>query len=389
MRIDPANYTGREQAYVKHFLLDTYLEALIHKIASRYDHIVYVDGFSGPWQTIGADYQDTSFGIALRSLRSARDAWKQMGREVRMTAHLVERSRRAYTELEKLPLRFHDIEVVPHHGDFVAIARDIAKLVPRNAFAFLFIDPKGWRIDIRALAPLLRLPNSEVLFNFMFEFINRAASMRDPQIVDRLEALIPLGDWRQQLAASDKSTSPSARKRILIDAFGATIGQVGGYRFVADTPVLRPLKDRELYSLIYATRRPPGIEVFRDCQVRTLREQSAMRRAAKTSAQAAATGQAEAFPLSMLSPDETEKFLTSEAEAAGRLLLQLTPEAPETATFGEIWPQVLSRHAVRKTELNRIAAALRKSGEIAFPNWPPRKQVPGDSFLMSRPSHFS
>ena len=53
MPVDLANYAGREQAYVKHFLLDAYLEALIHKIASRYDHVVYVGGFSGPWQAAG------------------------------------------------------------------------------------------------------------------------------------------------------------------------------------------------------------------------------------------------------------------------------------------------------------------------------------------------
>lgn len=385
MRVNPADYAGREQAYVKHYLLDTYLEAFIHKIASRYDCIVYIDGFSGPWQATGTEYQDTSFGIALKSLRSAKEAWKKLGREVRMSAHLIEKSQRAFAELEKLPPRFPDIEVIPHNSDFVAVAGEIAARVPRNAFAFVFIDPKGWGIDIKALEPLLRLPNCEVLFNFMFEFINRAASMRDPQIVRGLDALIPFGDWRQQLAAADTLISPSSRKRILINAFAATIGRVGGYQFVADTPVFRPLRDRELYSLVYATRKPPGIEVFRDCQVKTLREQSVMRGAAKTSAHAASTGQAEAFPLYELAPDETSAFLEGEAEAAVKLLLHLTPTAPETVTYGEVWPKVLSRHAVRKTELNRIAAALRKSGELAFPEWPPRKQVPEDKSLMSRP----
>ncbi len=154
---------------------------------------------------------------------------------MRVTAHLIEKSDRPFRELEKLPPKFPDIEIIPHKGDFVAVARELARTIPRTAFAFLFIDPKGWRIDNKALEPLLSLPNCEVLFNFMFEFINRAASMREPVTVAGLNALIPNGDWRDQLVAA---TSPDARKRILVDAFAAVIGNMGGYRFVADTPVL-------------------------------------------------------------------------------------------------------------------------------------------------------
>ncbi len=383
MTVDLANYAGREQAYVKHYLLDIYLEALIHKIASRYDHVVYVDGFSGPWQAAGTDFQDTSFGIALRALRSAKATWSAK-RTVKMTAHLIEKSGRASQELAKLPPKFPDIEVIPHKGDFVAIAEALAKQIPRNAFVFLFIDPKGWRIDIQAIQPLLGMPNCEVLFNFMFEFINRAASMRDPVIMQGLDELIRIGSWREKLAAAGSTVSPANRKRILIDAFAATIGELGHYRYVAETPVLRPLRDREIYSLVYATRKPPGIEVFRDCQVRTLREQSAMRGAAKSSAQSTATGQTEAFAFSEMAPDGTESFLSSEAAAAKQLILQLAPPAPQTILYGDLWPQVLSRHAIRKTELGRMAATLRASGELSFPDWAPRKQVPDDGYRMSR-----
>ena len=316
-----------------------------------------------------------------RSLRSAKEAWKKLGRDVRVTAHLIEESDRPFRELEKLPPKFPDIEIIPHKGDFVAVARDLARTIPRTAFAFLFIDPKGWRIDIQALEPLLSRPNCEVLFNFMFEFINRAASMREPVTVAGLNALIPGGDWRGQLAAA---TSPDARKRILVDAFAAVIGSMGGYRFVADTPVLRPLKDREIYSLVYATRKPPGIEVFRNCQAKALQEQSAMRGAAKASAQTAATGQAEAFLFTEMAPDITGAFLARQAETARQLLLDLTPPTPQTITYGQVWPQVLSRHAIRKADLNSMAAAMRKDGKLLFPEWPAGKRVPGDDFRMSR-----
>ena len=71
------DYVGREQSYVKHVFLERYLEALMFKTASVYNHIVYVDGFAGPWQSANEQFEDTSFGIALNALTSAKEAWKK------------------------------------------------------------------------------------------------------------------------------------------------------------------------------------------------------------------------------------------------------------------------------------------------------------------------
>ena len=52
------DYAGREQAYVKHVFLERYLEALVFKTASTYNHIVSVDGFAGPWQSASEQFED-------------------------------------------------------------------------------------------------------------------------------------------------------------------------------------------------------------------------------------------------------------------------------------------------------------------------------------------
>jgi three-Cys-motif partner protein len=92
------HYAGREQTQVKHYFLKNYLENLIHKIASAYGEVVYVDGFSGPWQNRGERFEDTSFGIALQALTDAKRTWANMAqkpKQVRMIAHLVEKDRGA------------------------------------------------------------------------------------------------------------------------------------------------------------------------------------------------------------------------------------------------------------------------------------------------------
>jgi len=98
-----SDYAGREQSYVKHVFLERYLERLAHKTASVYPHVVFVDGFAGPWQSANERLEDTSFGIALNALRGAKASWKARDREVRMSAFLVERDREAYKRLAKVP----------------------------------------------------------------------------------------------------------------------------------------------------------------------------------------------------------------------------------------------------------------------------------------------
>lgn len=389
MPADLKLYAGREQAWVKHYFLENYLERLIHKTASRYDEIAYVDGFSGPWQSTGEDFADTSFGIALAALRRAKASWKAHGREVRMTVHLVEKAARPFVELQSVPPRYPDIEFKLYNADFVAASSAIFRSIPNKAFAFLFLDPKGWRIDIAALAALLARPNSEVVFNFMFEFINRAASMADPRIVSGLDALIPHGDWRRRLShgptPGSNFSGQQARKTILIEAFSETLARVGGYSYVAETPILRPLKNRTLYALVYGTRKSIGIEVFRDCQVKTLEEQAAVRGATKHAHVQAQSGQTEMFGATVpVAPDETRAFLDQERDAGEHLLLRSIPALPNYRTYGGAWPLVLAKHAIRKVELDAFAARMRLEGTLVFPDWEPRKRKPKDNYRVAK-----
>jgi three-Cys-motif partner protein len=391
MEVDIKAYAGREQSYVKHYFLDSYLQNLVFKVAGSYDHIVYVDGFSGPWQSGGENFTDTSFGIALNILHSAKQTWKQLkpNRTITVTAHLVERSKASFAELNKIPAKYPDIEIVPHHGDFVALAEELANCIPKDAFVFLFIDPKGWRIDMEGISKLLSLPNCEVVFNFMFDFINRAASMKDPALVKSLNKLITTDEWRKKLIVAVGEAKPN-RGLVLVEAFSTTLANIGGYKFAAAIPVLRPLKDRPLYYLVYATRKPPGIEVFRNCQINTLQRQAEVRGSTKLATSTAKTGQSEAFAFDEMNKSNTDRYLKEEAAAAQAYLHEITPIAPDTAVYGDIWPRILTRHAIRKTELNKLAAAARQDKSIEFPNWEERHRVPADHYIMQRaaPSLF-
>jgi hypothetical protein len=86
----------------------------------------------------------------------------------------------------------------------------------------------------------------------------------------------------------------------------------------------------------------------------------------------------------LVSPALPAEDLAARDTTAERALLSFVPIHPKAVRYGEVWPRVLSRHAVRKADLNAMAGSLRKSGVLAFPDWEPRKRVPNDDYRISR-----
>ncbi|WP_395335097.1 three-Cys-motif partner protein TcmP [Novosphingobium sp. BL-8H] len=388
MRPHLSNYAGREQAYVKHHFLADYVERLVFKVASVYRDVVYIDGFSGPWKDQGQSFEDTSFGIALEALRRAKAEWKRIkGVDVTMTALLVERDPEAYRRLlEVIPL-YPDIRIKTFSGEFVPLVDDLIKTIPPGAFTFVLMDPKGWKIDMSAVAPLIGRSNTEVVLNFMFDFINRFAMMDQPAIQAGLDALLPATDWRKQLAelaADPMDRGANARKDVLVSAISEVIARLGRYPHVMETPVLYPTKDRTFYSLIYATRSDVGIEVFRECQHDALKAQDLVRDQLKADKRAQATLMDDMFAGTPTGNEFAAKWMAEQEVAARAALIAMIPEGPASVRYGDVWPAVLAKHGVRRRRLARLAAELRASGTLKFLDWAQRKQVPDDDYRVQR-----
>jgi three-Cys-motif partner protein len=386
MPVDIGHYEGREQAYVKHRFLAHYIESLVFKIASRRD-VVYVDGFSGPWEDRGERFEDTSFGIALQALRKAKETWAGMGRPRTMTALLVEKNPEAHARLQEVIPRYPDIRIRTFNADFVKVVPDLVAAIPADAFAFVLMDPKGWKIDMEAVAPLLRHPNAEVVFNFMFTMINWAASMPSAAIQASLEALMPQTGWKAHLdglVPNTGETMADARKRVLVSSINAAIARIGKYPHVMETPVLFPDKDRTYYSLIYATRSSKGVEVFRDCQAAALKAQDEVRAGVRSAKREQATGTLDMFAPAADRNDFAARWTAEQEAGARRALLDAVPPSPASITYGELWPRILAGHGVRKVRLGRIAVEMRAAGELTFLNWGPRKQTPDDTYQVTR-----
>src|SRR6266850_3714951 len=99
--IDLSNYKDREQAFVKHCLLQNYLPQLAYKISTTWDALVFVDGFAGPWQTRDPQYSDSSFGVALETLRKCQEGLKAKGRDFKVRLILVEEEKDSFLRLKQ------------------------------------------------------------------------------------------------------------------------------------------------------------------------------------------------------------------------------------------------------------------------------------------------
>jgi len=379
MVIDIAHYEGREQAFVKHTFLDEYLPALIGKICSRYDEFVYVDGFAGPWKSAaGESFDDTSFGIALNHMTAQRLLYLSRGRDVKMRAFLVEKDAASFAQLQQAIARYPKIEITPLHGLMEDHAAKIADAISAPAFSFTLIDPKGFP-EIGAMMPLLQRQNSEALVNFMFDFANRFAGT---DLIPRLENWLSTGgreNWRDDVKAVSGLQREKLYEELAVQALRAT----AGYNFSPVITVDKVLHNRPLYKLIFLSRHPAGLKVFRDSEQKALDAQATARSASKAKKRAASSSSGDLFAdgEDAVPNDRSAQLLRKSREDAPiRLRALLEGRGAQHGTWAEYWPPILQDFSVTHSWLGNHVNDLRKAGNISAPGWPSeRKRIPDDS----------
>jgi three-Cys-motif partner protein len=266
--IIPDTYDGREQALVKHRLLQSYLQKLVLIIGTGARRtgrveICYVDCFAGPWGDATSDLQGTSIAVSMQTLAQCKLKLASLGVDATMRALFVEKDVRAFDRLDTY-LRNSapkSVQASPRRGNFVELRQVILDWCGRDAFTFFFIDPKGWKdIGIETLRPLLRRPRSEFLINFMYGFINRAVSMAEQN--SAIKALLG------EALMLEAGLSPGVREDRILNTYrknlkGCVPHSRGEYPArTAYVRVLDPDKERLKYHLVYLTSHPQGVIEF-------------------------------------------------------------------------------------------------------------------------------
>ncbi|MEK6209604.1 MAG: three-Cys-motif partner protein TcmP [Pseudomonadota bacterium] len=293
----PAAYQGKEPSFIKHELLRAYLKRLFLIIGMSAQklgitELCYVDGFAGPWLDESDDLGSTSIAISLGILDECKRELEEQGRPVRIRALYVEKEKAPFTRLERY-LRERTptgIEAKPLEGDFVNLQRTILDWCGSAAFAFFFLDPKGWKsVGVKALQSLLARPQSEFLITFMYDFVTRFMSKQDLEthMLDLLGEKPSVGELHGL-----------GREKYVLSIYRRNLKQLmpAKVRWPARSAYVRVLdraRERTKYHLVYLTSHPHGITVFMEISEALEPVQKLVRASTKQASRIEKTGQGE------------------------------------------------------------------------------------------------
>ncbi len=253
------DYVGREQSFLKHTILETYLQRLFMIIGRAEVIINYVDCFAGPWADDNKELKDTSIGLSIEQMRKCvATLRKNHQRSVKFRALYIEKDRAAFARLNDYLGKLRDpaVHVECRQGDYTTLIPEIMEW-SQEYFTFFFVDPKGWKgiIGPTTMRMLLERPKTEFLINLMYDFANRAASIEKHES-DMVELLgEPLN--------FDGAETAEMRQDHFLGLYRKNTTQIYGGRS-SYVPINRPGTNKLLYFLVYLTRHPLGIKVFKE-----------------------------------------------------------------------------------------------------------------------------
>jgi three-Cys-motif partner protein len=382
----PAIYDGREQAWIKHQLLESYLEKLLLIIGMAARslgkvEICYVDCFAGPWGDDSEQMEGTSIAISMRTMAMCKQKLAKLGVDATMRALYIELDKRAFGRLSDylqkgIPA---GVDAQCKEGDFLALRQDILKWCGNTAFAFFFIDPKGWKtVGVPNLRTLLVRPRSEFLINFMYDFINRTAAMREWQ--DEIAEFL---DQPVEVVQGLEGAAPQIRETALLSTYREGIKNAlppQRPKFGPRTAYVRVMdrdRERAKYHLVYLTTHPVGIIEFMQISQSVELIQKRVRLAKKVEIRQRQSGMDDMFA-------ETYDDLADDDEQASPYMvdqfwltyLSANPKVVDETAFADI----LEHHGWTPNDLQASLARLIKAGKVS--------NVNATSLRPKRPLHY-
>lgn len=377
----PLAYVGREQAYIKHEILKTYLQRLFMIVGRSKETVInYVDCFAGPWKEADEKLSDTSIGVSLEQMANCQKSLQaDFSRNVTFRALYVEKDPRSFNKLQNFLSEspYTGIETECYPGDYTQL---LDRIVPwcGNHFTFFFVDPTGWQnvVGARTMLPLLKLRKAEFLINLMYDFANRAVAHEN-----HAGDMIDLFGMVPEIAGK----SAEERREILVRLYRDNLNREYGGRTIF-VPVYKPGHNRVLYYLVYLTRNARGIDVFKAEAERMGIVQRVLQREVKLRRQMEQSHTADLFGgeagVSIAKDDLTDNRLMAREYLLARLSMQpLLIDLDKWAEFleeSDLYPsdfQMAAKELVSNGLIRNIDADVKKRRKnIIKPDWPDKSE---------------
>jgi hypothetical protein len=292
----------------------------------------------------------------------------------------LEKTRSAYTKLKEYTDRIDDVEILAKNAKLEDAIPEIVKFVTEGgskSFSFIFIDPTGWTgFAMETIAPLLRLHPGEVLVNFMTEHIRRFIDSPQKQTQDSLKKLFGSDEFKAKLKGLEKLS----REDALIEAYCDSLRKVGGFPYVSCTIVLHPERDRTHFHLIYATRDPRGVQVFKTAERKTIplvevtragvQEREKVRRVGHKQLGIEYGSEVEGAPSGYLSSLRTHYNYRARTAVVSLL------ERKRSVSYDEAWTLAMGFPLTWEADLKNWINQWNKDGHLEIEGMMPRQRVP-------------
>jgi three-Cys-motif partner protein len=378
-------YFGREQTKAKHFILKRYLQALAFKVLTFSD-ITYVDGFSGPWKTKTEDFKDSSFMIAISVLQDAQKQILERTRHRRgIRCFFSESTAKAFAKLQDAVAPFHKpeegFEIKTYRSKFEDAISEIQAFIG-TSFPLIFIDPTGWTgYPFDKIKPLFIRRKCEVLINFMYDFVNRAASMSDAKTIASLDPILGGPGWPDRL-------DPNLPRGLAVEKlFRETLKSAGNFDFVISTKIDKATTERPHFFITYGTKSPDGLKTFRQIEYDALREHERNRANAKEKKREEQTNTADLFAGHQAEVQEaTIDEIVDEQKMLASDDLMATLPAYGPLYFSSVVVALLQAYMLRETNVKDVCVDLAKGGKIEN-TWGGGNRKPREADLITLKAH--
>jgi three-Cys-motif partner protein len=356
-------YIDREQTQAKHFILRGYLQELAFKVLRGWD-IVYVDGFSGPWESKTDDFSDTSFMIAIGVLKDAQQKIKdQTGTRRTIKCFFSEKNAKAYEQMVAAVSPFHQpsekFEIRTFQGEFVDAVDEICWFIG-NGFPLIFIDPTGWtEYPLDKIAPLFTSPKCEALVNFMYGHISRFPTHPDPKIIASLDPILGGAGWQSRLDPN-LGKGPAMEK-----LFRDNLKTAGKFNYVVSTKIDKSTQERPHFFLVYGTKDRAGLIAFRNTEYKAIREHARNRSAAMTRKRDERAGAGSLFADFEAAQKEAsiDDIVVEQKAFAKEMLMEMLSSNP-SILFTSVVDALLQVFMMRETNVKDVCVELAAEGKI-------------------------
>lgn len=352
-----SDYQYREQSEIKHYAIRLYLEAAARILGSTYD-IKYVDCCAGPWNSRDSEYRDTSFGIAFEVLKATRADLSNRERVPSVECLFIEKEPEPFQQLEAFAKERNssEIKVRAENWDFAERINEIVGYCStRRTFTFILIDPTGWKLaGISQISPLLKLKPGEVVINLMSSFVTRFVNDTATDLTDLLGENFP----------ELRSLSGTELEFAVVRKYCDMIKREGGFSCVSALPVMKPDSDAFNFYLIYATRHPKGVEVFKNVEKRTEGQTHVVRADVQLRQRQEKTGNFELFAAPVLYRERKYQQLAEDNRTRANKRVWAFLSASGEVSYDDCWAEALQFPAVYQEDLRQWLAEWEKAGSI-------------------------